>query len=859
MDKNEIVVRGHFLPAGRTEKNQSRVQVFVDYEQIRDDEYVFISRPVQDTEIRFASSEHLHEKKKEEQGEGIPEAIKPEYSASYLAHGKAASGSSTGSYTGSGSPASDDIIDVDFEEYIPEKERTYYLYALASGLLTGILGEASSVFPFLKSGIDVSHEDTDAADQEIKKRNVHGDKKFIREAVLFAAKLDGYKGRDYKKAIRFLIDKEAVKAVRRVQDPFSDMIGEEVELSARPSVSGLLFSVLVQFTGRMYFADGPDDVQESDVPDHYIIGDSYEEKLLLGILYWFFYASAETVRLGQDALKDTRLPGAFRKLIEDIGSGIDPDLQKVPGDFQELEKKYSGWLEKLVSDSDDYNDAQELRLLFDEKMKYLCQDMFPVLLNNCLVKALYVLGRIRTAAVGNGSFTLEDLLESGGDVYAPEKHRILSNMCLIASGTFAAVNIGHATVNVLLKSGGKKTKETIKDFVSALNIAGIGSFVIAFAENTRYVGENIEVFLNNTRWAGYRTTTDPHESAQGGNYFFEQEMQDILGEITFNEVQLRIVHSLERLLIKYDIDASVKENEISLKKQWLEEWEAVINKTVAGKADHWFIEDEELIFNELYSLSREEENLAWIYLLILELEAFRPYSGIESSNSKEYSKLKVRKDYIKEKLIRRQTVATQEEAEKMKKLYFKYLGILNDSIQNRWIGAGSTAAAATIIGGVAFVLAPGIAVGLVGSSFSGLYGAALTNASLAMLGGGSLAAGGFGMAGGTAVIAGGGAILGAAGSGTISMAAVMLATSKGAWDEQFAKLLVYGRYILSDRMQKKDSYIELRDRISNVRSQVENMLSEMKKEKNRLDEKSIKLTESFLKRLKKLDDEMRRK
>ena len=115
------------------------------------------------------------------------------------------------------------------------------------------------------------------------------------------------------------------------------------------------------------------------------------------------------------------------------------------------------------------------------------------------------------------------------------------------------------------------------------------------------------------------------------------------------------------------------------------------------------------------------------------------------------------------------------------------------------------------------------------------------------------------MAGGTAVIAGGGAILGAAGSGTISMAAVMLATSKGAWDEQFAKLLVYGRYILSDRMKKKDSYIELRDRISNVRSQVENMLSEMKKEKNRLDEKSIKLTESFLKRLKKLDDEMRRK
>lgn len=856
MDKNEIVVREHFLPAGRTEKNQSRVQVFVDYEQIRDDEYVFISRPVQDTEIRFASSEHLHEKKKEEQGEGGSETIGPEYSTSHLSHGKYASGSSTGSYTGSEDLDSDDIIDVDFEEYIPEKERAYYLYALASGLLTGILGEASSVFTFLKSDIDDGYEETNAADKELKK-NDRSDKKFIREAVLFAAKLDGYKGRDYKKAIRFLIDKEALKAVRHVQDPFSDIIGEAVELSARPSVSGLLFSILVQFSGKIYYADGPDNVQERDVPDHYIIGDSYEEKLLLGILYWFFYASAETIRLGQDALKDTRLPGAFRKLIEDIGSGI--DLQKVPGDFQDLEKKYSGWLEKLISDSSDYNDAQELRVLFDEKMKYLCRDIFPVLLNNCLVRALYVLGRIRTAAEGYGSFTLEDLLKSGGDIYAPEKHRILSNMCLIASGTFAAINIGHATVNVFLKSRGKTNKEKIKDFVSDLNIAGIGNFVIAFADNTRYVGENIEVFLNNTRWAGSKTTTDPRETAQGCNYFFEQDMQNILDEITFNEVQLRMVHSLERLLIKYDIDATVKENEVSLKKQWLGEWEAVIIGTVGEKSDHWFIEDEELIFDELYRLSREEKNRAWIYLLILELEAFKPYSGIESGNNKEFSKLKVRKDYIKDRLIRRQTVATQEEAEKMKKLYLKYMGILNDSTQNRWIGAGSTAAAATIIGGVALVFAPGIAVGLVGSSFSGLYGAALTNASLAMLGGGSLAAGGFGMAGGTAVIAGGGAILGAAGSGTISMAAVMLATSKGVWDEQFAKLLVYGRYILSDRMQKRDSYIELRDRISYVRSQVENMLSEMKKEKNRLDEKSIKLTESFLKRLRKLDDEMKKK
>lgn len=51
-----------------------------------------------------------------------------------------------------------------------------------------------------------------------------------------------------------------------------------------------------------------------------------------------------------------------------------------------------------------------------------------------------------------------------------------------------------------------------------------------------------------------------------------------------------------------------------------------------------------------------------------------------------------------------------------------------------------------------------------GCGYAGLYGAALTNASLAAIGGGSLAAGGLGMAGGTAILTAGGALLGIAGS-----------------------------------------------------------------------------------------------
>ena len=42
--------------------------------------------------------------------------------------------------------AADDIVDVAFDEFIPEKERRYYSAALACGLLCGALNEAPSVF-----------------------------------------------------------------------------------------------------------------------------------------------------------------------------------------------------------------------------------------------------------------------------------------------------------------------------------------------------------------------------------------------------------------------------------------------------------------------------------------------------------------------------------------------------------------------------------------------------------------------------------------------------------------------------------------------------------------------------------------
>ena len=77
--------------------------------------------------------------------------------------------------------------------------------------------------------------------------------------------------------------------------------------------------------------------------------------------------------------------------------------------------------------------------------------------------------------------------------------------------------------------------------------------------------------------------------------------------------------------------------------------------------------------------------------------------------------------------------------------------------------------------------------------------------------------------------------------------------------EQYAKILVYGRYILRDCIGDEEGYRILRSRISAIHQQVENQLKDMKEEKNSLDRETISLTESFLKYLRRLDREMQKK
>lgn len=244
--------------------------------------------------------------------------------------------------------------------------------------------------------------------------------------------------------------------------------------------------------------------------------------------------------------------------------------------------------------------------------------------------------------------------------------------------------------------------------------------------------------------------------------------------------------------MQYDIQSETDEKAKTQKEKWLTSW-------VESNGSAWndtLYSDESDVYNAILTEVPKGPDLTWLYLIALELSVFHPYYPISNEDAAEYKKLKCKADYDQDKFCKMQMIISAADYKALTKEYQKSVSELSGKNAKVFIGAGATAAVAVVTGGVALAFAPEIAVVLAGQSFAGLYGAALTSASLAAIGGGLLAVGGLGMAGGTAIITGGGALLGMVGTGAITATSLSLLSSKAYVLNECAKLLTVCRFIL---------------------------------------------------------------
>ena len=142
---------------------------------------------------------------------------------------------------------------------------------------------------------------------------------FVKEV----AKSKGYKGTELSGAIKYLEDTYPIPADALTDDFGGGYSHHLRDFSHHPTVTGLLFSVLSQFTGYEIGADVSGKLVKVPLPAGVLSQGGILEKLYSGIVTWVFHmisdvaGSSSSVSLGKEG---TGLPGPFMSLIKELSS-----------------------------------------------------------------------------------------------------------------------------------------------------------------------------------------------------------------------------------------------------------------------------------------------------------------------------------------------------------------------------------------------------------------------------------------------------------------------------------------------------------------------------------------------------------
>lgn len=715
-----------------------------------------------------------------------------------------------------------------------------YLVAISSGILSGMVDVLWCGDFDLKKGREISE-------------------KQVKDFVVNVAKKLGCKKDDISSAVEYL-ERYHIPSDGNTAELGGGLQHHLRDFGHHPTIVGLVFSLLTQFTGMSYGTDTNGNFIIVPVPESSkaFIGKDVPEKIFNGTIVWFFHLVSDMAGSKATAALNggTGIPGPILSLAKELS--VLPPFNKI----QIQDKSLSLFLSKLFNGTlfakydENHKIIKETVVRFDLRSELgviveLGKQSVPVIINECIVRAFYFVRQLKQELKSIVITCLDDFSLIDWRSVVPTKNPTLLRMLTVSSTVLTTVDIAEAIVK--------------EKYWVAINYVGVGRFAVAVGQETasalkvrdlkRIKGayEKIALYIH--------IATDENINERFGE-------SSAMEKMSLNLEQTEILYNLEYQKTLNDISKTSavvnKEKIISRKREWLEEWKKYIE---TGFPSFMNLEDAKITWYTKEELIAQVENndpqQPWFRLVLLEAMLFEPYFVISFEKDKKGNIVPAKKYMILSKPIKcyQQTDADifldtlftgiyyeKGYIKRLRKSYGKVTSELGKALKSTLQGV----AVATLITVLAILsagtFAPAIAVALVGTSFPGLSGAALTSACLAYVGGGAISAGGLGMAGGTMIIVGGGTALGlTAGAG--AGGAVSAASLMGEKDTilQSAKLMVAIREIfLNDEKDLDFSNTVYEQYYRNV-EEVEKEIAELKVKEKVADKKEKKELNSKIK------------
>ena len=716
-----------------------------------------------------------------------------------------------------------------------------YLLAVGSGIACGMMDILWTGDFSLAEGRNISAQQID-------------------NLVKKTAKILGCESDDLKNCVKFLEDKFPIPADGSASDFGGGLQHHLRDFAHHPTIVGLIFSLLTQFTYKSYGTDLNGNFIIVDVPDKskIFIGEDIFSKIVNGTIIWFFHlisdmaGSRSTVGLSGG----TGIPGPILSIAKEMS--VVPFFKNFKKDDMSislfLSKLFNGTLLAKHDENGKIIPDSIVKLDLRGEMGFVVElekQIIPVIANECIVRTFYMIRRLAQQIKQVDIKSIDDFKKVRVNEIFPINSPTLARMLTVATGVFTTLDVSDAVI-------------TRKYWVS-VNYVGIGRFTLAlgnemvWALKRRDIKRIKDMYEKINRYTYTNTDRRIYERI-GGNMEYDK--------FGISEEQTEILYNLEYYKILNDIETTkilVGEDKINqLKREWLEEWKTYITMGYAGfinKVDakiNWYSSEE---LDKKIELNNP--NKPWFRLVLLEAMLFEPYYALSTETDKKGNEVPSKKysvlnnpitgynknsgdKYLNEVYAEKYQLPGY--VKRLRKCYDKMCRELNEVLKTAITSIAITAGITIVTVITAGSLAPAIAVTLVGSNFAGLSGAALTSACLAYVGGGAIAAGGLGMSGGIATIVGGGAILGlGVGAGVGSAVGAVSLMGKKNTILQSAKLMVSVREIfLNDERDIEYSNTVYEKYVQNI-ADIEKGLIELQLKANVADNKQKKKLKAEIK------------
>lgn len=729
-----------------------------------------------------------------------------------------------------------EALEFEFDESVDKASRLDYGVAAGSGLITGLLSI------FLGKPLSV--------EEAAKIGGKEADKIVVNAARSFGCKLPDDKAifdKDGRcdtevlsKAIKFLEEKFPIPQDKLTPDFGGGLQHHLRDFSHHPTVLGLFFSILGQFTGTGYGTDTDGNFMKALFPENALVGKNVPEKIAIGTFNWLFHLISDIDGSNANAGKGTGIPGPILSVLKELSSL--PLFKNVKVNYKDSEISFSKWVSKLFNGTY-FKDSEGKQVRFDFRTEMglatqIIEESLFVLANEVIVRVFYTVSRLAAEIKSKNISSVRELDQLDPKAFIPIKNRALTRMCTISSGTFVAVNSAGSAIKAGIASKGN-AGVFAKAFFLNVNYPGIGRFAVACFFDAEYIKEDVAT--------AYKRAMREHEEQKRRR---EDELQRLSAKyrfLTLSPEQTRLLYSFESMMVGFDI-LNTKKVETQLeKKRWKEQWEESVCEVLEVQGDEFFIRSGRQAFDLMDEISNEIEDHSWIDLVVLELSRFKPYYQLGAEEDKSFKKLKLKTNYLPDVFCKGQNYIDAKDVKAIQKAYANAVGTVTGNRKKVAAAAVVTLAATAATAGGALFLAPEIAVLIAGDAVVGLSGAALTSASLAFVGGGSLAVGGMGMAGGTAILTGGGALIGLAGSGVTTAASVAAQSSETFVQSECSKLLAFCTEVAIKKCGRYDIVKLAHEGIANCAAEIRSEIDVFTKAEEKPDRKLLSQMKKSLK------------